>query len=175
MGNERAYVIAPSVSAGVARRLLGIAVINRALIITSPSPRNPLYVLTTRWARGESREFLAIGLVFASGVLSFLALLLVPRVGVGFLIGVGIVLVLGLLAWRVAGEEPPQGREWLVNIRLMNGVDSCLLIIGDTAWYGRDCNHLCPVHPDWARRVFEEYWPIAEPITPPQQALPMRV
>ena len=169
VGGGRAYVIVPSVSACIARRLLSLAATNKALIITNPSFRNPLYVLTTRWARGESRESLALGLVFASGLLSFLVLLLSPNVSVGLLIGVGIGLVFGVLAWRVANEEPPQGREWLVNVRFMDGLDSCLLIIGSTAWFGKDCDHLCPVHPDWARRVFEEYWPIAEPITPPPQ------
>ena len=177
MGNERAYVIAPMVSAGVARRLLGLAVINEALIITSPSPRNPLYLLAMRWARGGSRETLVLGLVFSTGPLSFLVLLLAPSVGLGLLIATGIIILVGVVAWLIADEEPPQEREWLVNVRFMGGLDACLLVINNTAWYGRDCDHLCPVHPGWARRVFEEYWPIAEPITPlpSQQASLVRV
>ena len=176
-GGGRAYVIVPRVGPGVARRLLGLAAGDMALIITSPGLGNPLYTLAVRWSMGKSREALALGLVFASGALAFLALLLAPNADIGLLIGVGIILALGALAWRVAGDEPPQDRGWLINVRLMSGLDACLLIINNTAWYGRDCNHLCPVHPGWARRVFEEYWSIAEPITPlppPQQASPVR-
>ena len=168
------YISAPVARGGLAGRLFNLLVSGRALVITSPARSNKLYGLIRRGARGP-REGLAAGLAVASGPVGFLSFFLAPSPGLGLLLGASAVLVLGVLAWWFA-DAPARPGGWLVNARLLSGLDRCIIITDDTAWVGdSECESLEPAPIEWARRVFEAYWPIAEPITPlpPQQALPM--
>ena len=163
--HDRVYIIAPVAGGELAVKLLSMAASGRALIIITPNPRNRLYTLAREWVGGGNNEHTAVLLVIAGGLLSTLPLLADPG-NLGLVLGLTIMAVTGSLAWLTTTEEPPvntKATDWLTNLRVMEGLNTYIVITGKTAWHGRDCNNLAPAPPEWARKTFERLWPMATP------------
>ena len=183
-----AYVVSPWISEPYASRLLKMVREGRAFVVTSMSSDNAFYNhlmntkpdnISTRPSEvGETPAKVSTWHDYGIAIAVLITLILAAIKPVLAIIGV---LALVIIIADMYERKRRRGVAWFENVRLSPGLDEegfihvKLYIADDEAWVGsanmtqaswnKNIDVLVPIDVETARRIFDEVWRMAKPLT----------